>query len=103
MLYKIVSIKHSKGELKGLDRQDNGYLIRIGRIISLDINDILIDFPLLIKYVRDSDGTPMRWIMPLRTSFVKSFKYVKDNNEDVTYINVETQNSIYEFEKVDDE
>ena len=99
MLYKIVSIKHSKGELKGLDRQDNGYPIRIGRIISLDINDILIDFPLLIKYVRDSDGTPMRYIMPLRTSFVKSFKYVKDNNEDVT----ETQNSIYEFEKVDDE
>lgn len=45
----------------------------------------------------------MRWIMLLKTSFVKSFKYVKDNNEDVTYINVETQNSIYEFEKVDDE
>lgn len=28
MLYKIVSIKHSKGELKGLDRQDNGYPIQ---------------------------------------------------------------------------
>lgn len=103
MLYKIVSIKHSKGGVKGLDRQDNGYPIRIGRIISLDINDILIDFPLLIKYVRDSDGTPMRWITLLRTSFVKSFECIKNKNGEIICINVETQNSIYEFEKVNDE
>ena len=79
MLYKIESIKHSRGTLKGLDRQDDRYPMRIGRIISLDIDDILIDFPLIIKYVRDSDGTPMRNLV-LRTSFVKSFEYIKDEN-----------------------
>lgn len=102
MLYKIASIKHSKGALKGLDRQDDRYPQRIGRIISLDINDILIDFPLFIKYVRDSDGTSMG-LMILRTSRVKSFEYIKDENGDINCINVVTGNSIYKFERVDDE
>ena len=102
MLYKIVSIKHSRGTLKGLDRQDDRYPQRIGRIISLDIDDILIDFPLIIKYVRDSDGTPMRWMI-LRTSLVKSFEYMKDKNGDIDCINVVTENSIYEFERVENE
>lgn len=98
MLYKIASIKHSRGTLKGLDRQDDRYPIRIGRIIDLDINDILIGFPLIIRYVRDSDGTSMRWMI-LRTSPVKSFEYIKDKNGEIDYINVETENSIYEFKK----
>ena len=102
MLYKIASIKHSRGTLKGLDRQDDRYPMRIGRIISLDINDILIDFPLIIKYVRDSDGTPMRNLV-LRTSLVKSFEYIKDKNGDIDCINVVTENSIYEFERVKNE
>lgn len=102
MLYKIASIKHSKGTLKGLDRQDDRYPLRIGRLITLDINDIMIDFPLIIKYVRDSDGTPMRNLV-LRTSFIKSFEYIKDNNGDIDCINVVTENSIYEFKRVDDE
>ena len=102
MLYKIASIKHSRGTLKGLDRQDDRYPQRIGRIISLDIDDILIDFPLIIKYVRDSDGTPMRWMI-LRTSLVKSFEYIEDKNGDIDCINVVTENSIYEFKRVDDE
>ena len=102
MLYKIASIKHSRGTLKGLDRQDDRYPQRIGRIISLDIDDILIDFPLIIKYVRDSDGTPMRWMI-LRTSLVKSFEYIEDKNGDIDCINVVTENSIYKFKRVDDE
>lgn len=102
MLYKIVGIKHSRGTLKGLDRQDDRYPQRIGRIISLDINDILIDFPLIIKYVRDYDGTTMRNLI-LRTSLVKSFEYIKDKNGNIDCINVETENSIYEFKKVNDE
>ena len=102
MLYKIESIKHSRGTLKGLDRQDDRYPMRIGRIISLDINDILIDFPLIIKYVRDSDGTPMRNLV-LRTSFVKSFEYTKDENGVINWINIVTENSIYKFKRVDDE
>ena len=101
MLYKIESIKHSRGTLKGLDRQDDRYPMRIGRIISLDIDDILIDFPLIIKYVRDSDGTPMRNLV-LRTSFVKSFEYIKDENGVINWINIVTENSIYKFKRVDD-
>ena len=101
MLYKIESIKHNRGTLKGLDRQDDRYPMRIGRIISLDINDILIGFPLIIKYVRDFDGTPMRNLV-LRTSFVKSFEYIKNMNGDIIYINIETENSIYKFKRVDD-
>ena len=102
MLYKIASIKHSKGTLKGLDRQDDRYPQRIGRIISLDINDILIDFPLIIKYVRDYDGTTMRNLI-LRTSLVKSFEYIKDKNGNIDCINVVTENSIYKFERIEDE
>lgn len=102
MLFTIKSIKHSKGTSKGLDRQDDRYPLRIGRIINLDVNDILIDFPLIIKYVRDSDGTPMRWMI-LRTSLVKSFEYIKDKNGDIDCINVVTENSIYEFERVENE
>lgn len=102
MLYKIASIKHNKGTSKGLDRQDDRYPLRIGIIISLDVNDILIDFTLIIKYVRDSDGTPMRWMM-LRTSLVKSFEYIKDKNGDIDCINVVTENYIYEFEMVENE
>ena len=101
MLYKIESIKHSRGTLKGLDRQDDRYPMRIGRIISLDINDILIDFPLIIKYVRDSDGTPMRNLV-LRTSLVNSLEYIKYKNGDIDCINVVTENSIYKFKRVDD-
>lgn len=41
--------------------------------------------------------------MILRTSPVKSFEYIKDKNGEIDYINVETENSIYEFKKVDDE
>lgn len=91
MLYKIVSIKHSRGTLKRLDRQDDRYPMRI-----------LIDFPLIIKYVRDSDGTPMRNLV-LRTSFVKSFEYIKDKNGDIDWINIVTENSIYKFKRTEDE
>ena len=44
----------------------------------------------------------MRYLV-LRTSFVKSFEYSKDKNGEITCINVETENSIYEFKKVNDE
>lgn len=101
MLYKIENIKHSRGTLKGLDRQDDRYPMRIGRIISLDMNDILIGFPLIIKYVRDSDGTSMRNLV-LRTSFVKSFECIKDENGVISWMNIVTENSIYTFKRVDD-
>lgn len=98
MLYKISSIKHSKGELKGLDRQDDRYPMRIGRIISLNINDILIGFPLIIKYVRDSDGTPMKFSV-LKTSNVVEINSVGEVECDPLFVIVETENSIFEFEK----
>ena len=103
MLYKIESIKHSGtcGK-RGTERTDGIYPFRIGRVVKLNIDDIEIEYPLVIRYVKDSDGTPMRYLV-LRTSFVKSFEYSKDKNGEITCINVETENSIYEFKKVNDE
>ena len=87
MLYKIESIKHSGtcGK-RGTERTDGIYPFRIGRVVKLNIDDIEIEYPLV-----------------LRTSFVKSFEYSKDKNGEITCINVETENSIYEFKKVNDE
>ena len=38
----------------------------------------------------------------LRTSFVKSFEYIKDENGVINWINIVTENSIYKFKRVDD-
>ena len=39
----------------------------------------------------------------LRTSLVKSFEYIKDKNGNIDCINVVTENSIYKFERIEDE
>lgn len=72
MLYKITSIKHSGtcGE-RGTDRIDDRYPQRIGRVVKLDIDYIEIGYPLVIRYVKDSDGTPMKFSF-LKTSYVTS-------------------------------
>ena len=72
MLYKIVSIKHSGtcGK-RGTERTDGRYPLRIGRVVKLNIDDIEIGCPLVIRYVKDSDGTPMKFSI-LKTSYVTS-------------------------------
>ena len=106
MLYKIKSIKHSGtcGE-RGTERTDGIYPLRIDRIVELNIDDIKIRYPLVIRYIRDSDGTPMKFSF-FKTSDVKNVKsyFVTDDLEGIVkYIIIETENSIFEFVRVDNE
>lgn len=103
MLYKIKSIKHSGtcGE-RGTERTDDGYPQRIGRVVKLDMNYIEIGYPLLIQYIRDSDDTSMKFSL-LKTSNIKNYIVADDLEGIVKYIMIETENSIFEFERVDDE
>lgn len=101
MLYKIVRIKHSGtcGE-RGTDRIDGRYPLRIDRVVKL--GRIEIGYPLIIQYVRDSDGTSMRFSL-LKTSCVKNYIIIDDLEGIVKYITIKTENSIFEFVRVDDE
>ena len=103
MLYKIKSIKHSGtcGE-RGTDRTDNRYPLRIGRVVELDINYIEIGYPLLLQYVKDYDGTPMKFSL-LKTSKIKNCIIIDDLEGITKYVMIETENSIFEFERVDNE
>lgn len=96
MLYKIKSIQHSGTFGKRYsERTDGRYPNRIDRIVDIDIKNIKIDYPLIINYVRDSDGTPM-YMKCLRTSYVKGFGL----NEVTKHLIVETENSIFDFERI---
>ena len=103
MLFIIKSIKHSGtcGK-RGTERTDDGYPQRIGRVVKLDMNYIEMGYPLLIHYIRDSDGTSMRFSL-LKTSNVKNYIVADDLEGIVKYITIETKNSIFEFVRVDDE
>lgn len=103
MLYKIKSIKHSGtcGE-RDTDRTDGRYPLRIGRIVKLDMGDIEIGYPLVVRYVRNSDGTPMRFSL-LKTSNVVSVNSVGEIECDPLFIVIETENSIFEFERVEED
>ena len=96
MLYKIKSIQHSGtfGE-RYSERTDGRYPDRIGRIVYIDVKNIEYNRPLIIWYIKDSDGTPMR-MKYLKTSHVKGFGL----NGVTKYLTVETENSIFEFEKI---
>lgn len=99
--YRIKSILHSgrKGE-RNTPRTDGRYPLRIGRIIELNANinngDIVVGLPLVIKYVQDENGNDYRGFC-LHTSKVVDWDYVFDN-----VIRIETCNSIYELERVDE-
>lgn len=103
MLYKIKSIKHSGtcGE-RDTDRTDGRYPLRIGRIIDLNIKDIQVGAPLVIKYVRDTDGASMRWQV-LRTSSVFNIEVDSCFNSEPIIKSIETHNSVFEFERVEDD
>ncbi|MDU6263771.1 MAG: hypothetical protein E6600_04645 [Anaerocolumna aminovalerica] len=87
--YKIVSITHSDGA----PRNDGRYPQRIGRICGKPI--AFIGQPLFIEYIYKADGSDYRGYT-LRTSLVERV------SETGSRITVETMNSIYEFEKVED-
>ena len=100
MLYKIKGIKHSGtlGE-RYSERTDGQYQNRIGRTVDIDIDNIELDYPLIIHYVKDSDGTPI-YTKYLRTSHVKDFNVINTLDGTAKYLTVETENSIFEFERI---
>ena len=100
MSYKITSIKHGGTySERDTERQDGRYPLRIGRIVNLDVDYIEIGYPLVIRYVRDSDDTPMKFSL-LKTSNVVSVNSVGEIKCDPLFVVVETENSIFEFERV---
>ena len=96
--YRIKSILHSGTYGKrNTPRTDDRYPLRINRIVDLNDDplhdDIELGKSLAIKYVKDEKGNDL-WGY-LVTSCVVDWDYVFNN-----MIRVETNNSIYEFEKI---
>lgn len=103
MLYKIKNIKHNGTcDERSTDRIDDRYPLRIGKVVKLNIDHIEIGYPFLIQYIRDSDATSMKFSL-LKTSCVKNYITIDDLEGIVKYITIETENSIFEFVRVDDE
>lgn len=96
-LYKIKSILHSgtKGK-RGTSREDGRYPLRIGRIVQLDANMLREETSLILNYIKDENGNDYRGHY-LICSAIKGWDYVYDN-----VIRIETNNSIYELEEVED-
>ena len=97
-IYKIKSISHSgtKGN-RGLPRTDGRRPLRIGRTVKIDISHLVEGTPLILDYVKDENGNDYsgNW---LRCSRIQSIHIV---SEDLFV--VETNNTIYEFEKESEE
>ena len=95
--YKIKSILHNGNiEKRNIPRTDGRYPLRIGRIVELDTKDIVTGVPLFFHYIKDENGNDYSDFY-LQTSMVKDWDYVFDNR-----IQIETRNSIYELEEVDE-
>jgi hypothetical protein len=96
--FKIISILHSgsKGK-RGIVRTDGRYPTRINRIVQFDCwNDIKIGQPLVMNYVKDEDGNDYMGF-GLITSIVKDWDFIYDG-----VIKIETLNSIYELEEINE-
>lgn len=94
MIYKIKSISHTgtKGT-RGIERTDGRYPLRIGRTVNIDLKNLLEGTPLILSYVKDEKGNDYSRYY-LRCSMIQSIHVVSDK-----LFTVETNNSIYEFEK----
>lgn len=98
--YRIKEILHSgrKGE-RTTPRADGRYPMRIGRIVEFDdsINNgcIMPGRPMILNYVKDENGNDYSGFY-LQTSVVLDWDFIYDG-----VIRVETNNSIYELEKIE--
>lgn len=91
MRYKITRILHSGSSgIRGTDRKDGRYPTRIGRIVDLDISDLEIGSPAFMTYV----GT---------TSFLQTSSVVGIHSVLDSIVCIETINSIFELQKVEDQ
>ena len=94
MEYKIKRIIHSglRGT-RGIDRTDGRYPLRIGRTVDLNLNDIKIGCSMILKYLKNADGSDYS-NMFLKTSNVVGIYGVGE-----LFACIETVNSIFEFER----
>ena len=99
-LYKIKSILHNgrKGK-RGEPREDGRYPLRIGRIVELDVDNLIEGIPLILTYVKDENGDDYRGYY-LQCSIIKQIDICK-NNDYGDHVCIETNNSIYEFEALE--
>lgn len=97
MLYRIAKITYSGtngNNTRGLDRKDGRYPLRINRIVDIDVNDFRIGDIGCIRYIKDAQGNDYN--NTLYTSTIISIKAT------IGTIILETVNSIYVFESIDD-
>ncbi|WP_243109972.1 hypothetical protein [Clostridium sp. E02] len=87
--YKIIGIYHKDGT----PRNDGRYPLRVGRIC--EEPKAHFGLPMTINYIAKADGTDYRGFS-LRTS------PVTDIGKRENRIQIETMNSVYEFEKVEE-
>lgn len=92
--YKIKSISHSgkKGN-RGIERTDGRYPLRIGRTVGIDLKDLIIGTPLILSYIKEEKGNDYSGYY-LQCSRIQNIHIVSEK-----IFTVETDNSIYEFEK----
>lgn len=96
--YKIKRISHSgKKGARGTKRTDGRYPLRIGRTVKIDLQNLVEGTPLILSYVKDEKGNDYSGYY-LRCSMIQSIHIVSEN-----LFTVETNNSIYEFEKESEE
>lgn len=105
--YRIKSILHSgrDGE-RNTPRMDKKHPYRVNRIVEINDNEIsdnhiligniVTGSPLLLRYVKDENGEDYSRFC-LQTTNVLDWDFIYDG-----LIRVETLNSIYEFERVEE-
>lgn len=89
MRYKITKITFA---WTNKDRFDKDSLKRIGRIVDINTDEIIIGKNAMIRYISDADGSEMRW-KALRTSVVKDV--IGKTGDEIVIVS--TENSNYEF------
>lgn len=92
--YRILDILHSgqRGK-RGTTRTDGRYPLRIGRVVELDVNNLVIDIPFILNYIKDENGEDYRGYY-LQTSRIVNWTLNKN------ILCIETENSIYELIEV---
>ena len=92
-VYRISSIKfNGAGSKYGEEKTDEYSLKRIGRTVDITNSLLSVGACGYIPYIKDVDGTDIGW-----NAMITS--YITKLNEQENKIIVETQNSIYEFER----
>ena len=93
-VYKIASIKFRTGSKRGEEKTDDYSKKRIGRTIRItEENEPKAGQCAYLPYVKDADGNDLSW-----NAMITSYVTKVDEKDDVVIL--ETQNSVYEFEKV---